>query len=250
MSKIYEALGALETLEKGEQIHHETKLPEALPPSSPWKRRLDIARRKEAEKRMVGFYQHVEALLPDVDKKVIQFIGSRRGEGTSIVVRQFAAISAFKMQKSVLVLDTDATNPAQHDLFNVHWEHSLDDVITDGGPIERAYCQVADPKLFVCLVSGNSIPPSQVLNGNGLLEMFRTRFDLVLIDSPPLEISSDGLAMVRQADGVVLVIEAEKTRSPVVQNLRDSIIEYGGHILGVVFNKRRYHVPGWIYKRL
>jgi Mrp family chromosome partitioning ATPase len=80
--------------------------------------------------------------------------------------------------------------------------------------------------------------------------MFRTRFDLVLIDSPPLETSSDGLAMVRKADGVVLVIEAEKTRWPVVQNLRDSVIQHGGNILGVVFNKRRYYVPGWVYKRL
>jgi len=244
MSKIYEAL------EEADQIHHETKLPYALPPRFPWKRRLDIARRKEAEKKTVGFYQRVEALLPDVNKKVIQFVGSHRGEGTSTIVRQFAAISAIKMRKSVLVLDTDGINPTQHDLFNVHWEHSLDDVSTDGGPIEKAYCQVADPKLFVCLVSGNSIAPSQVLNGNGLWEMFRTRFDLVLIDSPPLETSSDGLAMVRKADGVVLVIEAEKTRWPVVQNLRDSVIQDGGNILGVVFNKRRYYVPGWIYKRL
>jgi Mrp family chromosome partitioning ATPase len=244
MSKIYEAL------ERAEQIPHGTKLPDAMPPRSPWRRRLYIARRKEAEKGVVGFYQRVEALLPDVNKKVIQFVGSHRGEGTSTIVRQFAAISAFKMRKSVLVLDTDGINPTQHDLFNVHWEYSLDDVITDGGPIERAYCQVADPKLFVCLVSGNSLPPSQVLNGNGLWEMFRSRFDLVLIDSPPLEISSDSLAMVRKADGVILVIEAEKTRWPVVQNLRDSVIQYGGNVLGVVFNKQRYYVPGWIYKRL
>jgi Mrp family chromosome partitioning ATPase len=77
--------------------------------------------------------------------------------------------------------------------------------------------------------------------------MFRTRFDLILIDSPPLGISSDSLALVRKADGVILVIEAEKTRC-IVQNLRDSVISMG-NILGVVFNKQRYYVPGWIYKR-
>jgi Mrp family chromosome partitioning ATPase len=244
MSKIYEAL------EEADRINHKTKLPDAIPPRSPWRRRLYIVRRIEAEKRMVGFYQRVEALLPDVNKKVIQFVGSHKGEGTSVIVRQFAAISAFKMQKSVLILDTDGINPVQHDLFNVHWENSLDDVITNGGPIERAYCQVADPKLFVCLVSGNSLPSSQVLNGNGLWGAFRTRFDLVLIDSPPLEESPDALALVRKADGVVLVMEAEKTRWPVVQELRDSIIQHGGKVLGVVLNKRRYYIPGWIYKRL
>ena len=244
MSKIYEAL------EIAEEVHRESKLPEKLSPRFPLKERLNIALRKETEERMIGLYQCVEALLPNLNNKVIQFVGSHRGEGASMVVRHFARITSFKLQKSVLVLDTDVNNPAQHDLFNVGWERSLNDVVTDGGPLERAYCQVAGTRLFVCLVSGNSVPPSQVLNGDGLWEMFRARFDLVLIDSPPLEESSDGLAMVRKADGVVLVMEAEKTRWPVVQKLRDSIMQYGGNVLGVVLNKRRYHVPGWIYKRL
>jgi Mrp family chromosome partitioning ATPase len=244
MSKIYEAL------EMAEEVHPESKLPDKLSPGFPLKERFDIVLRKETEKRMIGLYECVETLLPNVNKKVIQFVGSHRGEGTSMVVRQFARISSFKLQKSVLVLDTNGNNPAQHDLFNVNCERSLNDVITDGDPVEKAYCQVAGTQLFVCLVSGNSLPSSQVLNGNGLWETFRTRFDLVLIDSPPLEESPDGLALVRKADGVVLVMEAEKTRWPVVQKLRDSIIQYGGKVLGVVLNKRRYYIPGWIYKRL
>ena len=75
-----------------------------------------------------------------------------------MVVRQFARISSFKLRKSVLVLDTNGNNPAQHDLFNVNCECSLNEVITDGGPVEKAYCQVAGTQLFVCLVSGNSRP--------------------------------------------------------------------------------------------
>jgi hypothetical protein len=69
MSKIYEAL------ERAEQIPHGTKLPDAMPPRSPWRRRLYIARRKEAEKGVVGFCQRVEAFPLSV-KKVIQFVGS------------------------------------------------------------------------------------------------------------------------------------------------------------------------------
>lgn len=241
MSKIYAAL---------ENARLELKPTNVQPQKFQVEKRWDITSKKKTKERMIGLYQGMEALLPNIDKKVIQFLGSHRGEGTSTVVRQFAGISALKMQKSVLVLDADGICPVQHVLFDVHPKHSLHDVVTDGGLIERAYCQVADPELFLCLVSGNSVPPSQVLSGNRLWEMFRARFDLVLIDSPPLEESSDGLAMVRKADGVILVVEAEKTRWPVVQNLRDSIIQYGGNILGVVFNKRRYHVPGWIYKRL
>jgi Mrp family chromosome partitioning ATPase len=245
MSKIYEAL---------ENIEAETKIVTKEKPSHPSRlvRRPHVWRSPVAGRieRIDDLCQRVESLLPSSGGKILQFIGSRKGEGTSTIVRQFAGISALKMGKSVLVLDTDGIVPVQHVLFDVHPKYCLNEVITDGGPIERAYCQVADPRLSVCVVSGNSVSPVQVLNDSGLWEKFRINFDHVIIDSPPLELSSDGLAMVRKADGVILVIEAENTRWPVVQNLRDSIIEYGGNILGAVFNKRRYHVPGWIYQRL
>ncbi len=245
MSKIYEAL---------ENVEAETKI---VPKEKPLHQSRLIRRPRvwrspvvRGIERIDDLCQCVESLLPSPGGKILQFIGSRKGEGTSTIVRQFAGISALKMGKSVLVLDTDGIDPVQHVLFDVHPKYCLNEVITDGGPIERAYCQVADPQLSVCVVSGNSVSPAQVLNDSGLWEKFRIHFDHIIIDSPPLEESSDGLAMVRKADGVILVIEAEKTRWPVVQNLRDSIIQYGGNILGVVFNKRRYYVPGWIYKRL
>jgi Mrp family chromosome partitioning ATPase len=245
MSKIYEALENAEAeikIIKKEKPSHQPRLVQR-----PHICKSPVARGIEG---IGDLCQRVESLLPSPGGKILQFIGSRKGEGTSTIVRQFAGISALKMGKSVLVLDTDGIDPVQHVLFDVRPKYCLNEVITDGGPIERAYCQVTDPQLSVCVVSGNSISPVQVLNGSGLWEKFRIHFDHVIIDSAPLEVSSDGLAMVRKADGVILVIEAEKTRWPVVQNLRDSVIEYGGNILGAVFNKRRYHVPGWIYKRL
>jgi Mrp family chromosome partitioning ATPase len=51
-------------------------------------------------------------------------------------------------------------------------------------------------------------------------------------------------------DGVVLVVEAEKTRWQVVENLKEKIQNVGGNIIGVVFNKRRFYIPEALYKRL
>jgi protein-tyrosine kinase len=197
-----------------------------------------------------GLCQRLECLLQGSGGKIVQFIGSRKGEGTSTIVKHFAGIAALHTKKSVLVLDTDREYPVQQVLFDVQPKYCLNEVTADGGPIDRAYCQVDDPRLSVCLVSGNSVSPAQVLNVNGLWEKLRIHFDLVIVDSPPLEVSSDALAMVPRVDGVILVIEAERTRWPVVQNSKDSIIAHGGNILGAVFNKRRYHIPGWIYKWL
>ncbi len=49
--------------------------------------------------------------------------------------------------------------------------------------------------------------------------------------------------------GVVLVVEAEKTKWPVAAAVRDKIIQHGGNVLGIVFNRRKYYIPGWLYRR-
>jgi Mrp family chromosome partitioning ATPase len=78
----------------------------------------------------------------------------------------------------------------------------------------------------------------------------RQRFDLILIDSPPATTSPDGLALSSKVDGIVLVVEAEKTRWPVAESTKNRILSSGGKILGIVLNKRRYHIPDFVYKRL
>ena len=60
----------------------------------------------------------------------------------------------------------------------------------------------------------------------------------------------DGPALVSQVDGVILVVEAEKTRWQVALSAKEKIIKSGGTILGTVFNKRKYYIPEYIYKYL
>jgi Mrp family chromosome partitioning ATPase len=81
-------------------------------------------------------------------------------------------------------------------------------------------------------------------------EALRDRFDMIILDTPPATIYPDGLAMVRQVDGVILVVEAEKTRWPVALRVKEKITKNGGNLLGIVFNKRRFYIPEWLYKRL
>jgi Mrp family chromosome partitioning ATPase len=53
-----------------------------------------------------------------------------------------------------------------------------------------------------------------------------------------------------QMDATILVVNAESTRAPVARNLRDRLTEVGGPVIGCVLNRRRYHIPGFLYRRL
>jgi capsular exopolysaccharide synthesis family protein len=198
-------------------------------------------------------YQNLEALLPDTTKKIIQFIGSREGEGTSTVVREFARVSASKFGKLVLLLDADQYHPTQHLFFNIQLGRGWQEVVRDNGPIEKALYQIGESRLFISPSSQNFASNPQIYNSL-LIDVFwkklRQRFDLILVDSPPVTTSTDGLAISSKVDGIVLVVEAEKTRWPVAENVRDRIKRSGGNILGIILNKRRYYIPESIYRRL
>ena len=127
------------------------------------------------------------------------------------------------------------------------------DVMNNGKPIEQAIYQIKDSKLYISPISQY---PTATTNGfhsptlKEFLERMRQQFDFILIDSPAAALSSDGIFISRCVDGVVLIFEADKTRWQVAENVKDQIIQSGGNVLGIVFNKRRYYIPEFIYKKL
>ena len=245
MAKIYEALenAKIEVLKGSPEIS----------PSRPSVRSSSSKFSELVVEKEIRVYQNLAAVISDSTKKVVQFIGSREGEGTSTVVREFARVSATKFGKSVLLLDADQHHPSQQRFFHIAAECGWQEVVRDNGPIEKAFHQYGETRLFISPSSQNFASNPQIYNSL-LLDVFwkklKQRFDLILIDSPPATTSTDGLAISSKVDGVILVVEAEKTRWPVAENVRDRIKRSGGNILGIVLNKRRYHIPEWIYKRL
>ena len=244
MTKIYEALeNAKIEVFQGE--------PKTYPPRPGATRSSSTSSGSIA--REIRVYQALASVIPDSTRKVIQFIGSRAGEGTSTVVREFARVSAAKFGKSVLLLDADQRYPTQHLFFHIVPDCGWQEVVRDNRPIEKAFHQIGETKLFVSPSSEYSPSHPHVYNSlliDAFLNKLRQRFDLILIDSPPATASTDGLTISSKVDGVVLVVEAEKTRWPVAEAVRDKIKRSGGSILGIVLNKRRFHIPDFLYKRL
>ncbi len=245
MAKIYEALenARIEVLKGSPKI-------------SPPRRRVIPSFSRFPERVMErenGVYHALAATVPDATRKIIQFIGSREGEGTSTVVRQFARVSATKFGRMVLLLDADQHHPSQHLFFHIVHERGWQEVARENGPIEKALHQFGQTRLFISPSSEYSASHPHIYDSL-LIDVFwkklKQRFDLILIDSPPATTSTDGFAISSKVDGVVLVVEAEKTRWPVAEAVRDRIKKSGGNILGIVLNKRRFHIPEWIYKKL
>ena len=86
--------------------------------------------------------------------------------------------------------------------------------------------------------------------GLGNVQALRIIFDYVLIDCPALSVSDDAAILASSVDGVVVVVEADKTNQEQISRTRQTLEMANGKLLGLVLNKRQYPVPKWLYKRL
>ena len=186
-----------------------------------------IVSRVSMEEEMVRLHQHLNALLPDHAHRAIQFIGSCEGEGTSTVAHEFARVSAARSGQRVLLLEMNGHAVAAS---------AGGDKTFDVAPLPQEF-------LAASHTTDSGAPAAA-------WDKLRTTYDLILVDSPPATTSSQGLAVSSQVDGVVLVLAAEDTRWPVAERVKQSIERSGGRLLGIVLNKRQYHIPQFIYRRL
>jgi protein-tyrosine kinase len=112
-------------------------------------------------------------------------------------------------------------------------------------------CQVEESSLYVMpLLRRTMVSPRTLAktDGLGFWEPLRGRFDLIVVDAPPATTFPDGPGLASQVDGVILVVEAEKTRWQVALSVKEKIQKSGGNVLGIVFNKRKYYIPERIYR--
>jgi len=205
------------------------------------------------EEEMLNLYQNITTFLPDVTRPVVMIIGSHSNEGTSTVARQLAKIASLRLGKAVLLIDLDRSRPEFQVFVDVAPECNLEEVVKTDAPVEKSFCQVEDSSLYVMpLFQQSSLNPRTLDSAKDAMfwEALRDRFDMIILDTPPATLYPDGLSLVRQVDGVILVVEAEKTRWPVALGVKEKIIKNGGNVLGIVFNKRRFYIPTWLYKRL
>jgi hypothetical protein len=82
------------------------------------------------------------------------------------------------------------------------------------------------------------------------IDLLRFEFDYSIIDCPALKESGDLLSIAPFVDGVILVIEANRTRRGDPRQAEQCIAAAGGKLLGFILNKRTAEIPSWIERML
>jgi capsular exopolysaccharide synthesis family protein len=69
-----------------------------------------------------------------------------------------------------------------------------------------------------------------------VLAQAQERADLVLIDSPPVLAVSDAVVLAQKVDGVLLMVNAGRTRREVAQRALENLRHVGANVVGAILN--------------
>ncbi len=82
------------------------------------------------------------------------------------------------------------------------------------------------------------------------LDNLRREYRYVLIDCPSLKETEHAVVLAPLVDGIVVVVEANRTHKDQLRYTERTLESAGGRILGHVLNKRTYAIPEWLHRKM
>lgn len=241
MTRIYEALQRAD--KERESGHRTEEQPEPLTSALP----------KSLEEKLIALNHQIEAAIQTADGcRVVEFAGVQHAEQASKLVYEFAKLMAFRMNRKVLLMAAGQF-PYIRGVFSGEGPDKWEELLKDGelgGKVSHPAAQSETALSLVKAPSGSLPTLFASHESRSLLQDLRQRFDLIVIDAPPVPQSLNAGLMASQTDGVVLVVESEKVRWQVVSHGIVQITGHGGRVLGIIINNKRHYIPEFIYKRL
>ncbi len=179
----------------------------------------------------------------------IQITSCNPSEGKSVTAANLAAVIAQAGFK-VLIMDADLRRPMVHKIFSVDNRLGVTDFFRNLRPadydqqFDNILSQLVRPtsQEGLWVLSSGPIPPnpSELLGSNAnkqLIASLKSRFDYLILDSPPVMIVTDAVVLSTLVDGSIMVIDAETTQKGQLKQATDRLREVNANILGIVANR-------------
>lgn len=169
-------------------------------------------------------------------------------EGKSFMSSNLSTIVAMTGSR-VLLIDADLRRPNIHRLFDVPNDVGLSNVLTGEMTLEQVIRPSHVPDLDI-IVAGPIPPNPAELLGSDRMKNIKSQirgYDVVLIDTPPVTIVADPLVLTPLADGLLLVVESNRTSKSLVTQAVSRLEEMSTRILGAVVNKLDVQRTGYGY---
>jgi len=178
-------------------------------------------------------------LLSSTEKlpKSILITSASPEEGKTVTASNLA-ITIAQSEYSVLLLDADLRKPMLHKIFNLDNSKGLSTYLA--GTSDLNIIQEGPLPMMSIIPSGPIPPnPSELLSSNKtqkLLELLKKRYDIIILDSPPLIGVSDSLILSKFTSGTLIITKFAKTTYDILSRCIKSLKDINANLFGIVIN--------------
>jgi succinoglycan biosynthesis transport protein ExoP len=221
-------------------------IPAILQPSSSWAPLKGLAKEETTKLVQSLFYRGGHAGGP----KIVSFSGIARGDRSSWICARAAEYLAAQGAASVCLVDADFESPQLHQHYGISNRSGLAECLTANDPIRASATRVSRNNLWLLTSGVGAGINYNVESVRARFLELREEFDHVLISAPPLARQTESTLMGQLADGIVLIVEANKTRRDSLRQIQDELETAQVSLLGAVLDQRTYPIPKFLYRWL
>jgi capsular exopolysaccharide synthesis family protein len=171
--------------------------------------------------------------------KVLMLTSPSPGDGKSTVAANLA-MSLAQMGKKIILIDADYRRPRAHQLFDVDIRPGMVDFIQGDMDIDSVIRPVPEiPGLHMLTSGGYPENPGELVSSNQFADIIsdlRSRYDYVLIDSPPVLAVADAAGMASLVDTVLLTIRIRRGVIVASQKAKEQLDLVNAPVGGIIVN--------------
>lgn len=190
---------------------------------------------------------------PEQPPRSVLVTSSQPGEGKTLTTVNLA-ISLTQLGNRVIVIDADLRQPRCHRVLGIAASQGLVDVLRGDADVEEVLQRLCldnscvtlagsgregGPALYILQSGAPPADPSELLASPRMYQMLGSlieRYDMVLVDSPPVFPITDAAILASVVDGVVLVVRGQRTERQVTREALDRLRYMKATVIGVVLN--------------
>jgi capsular exopolysaccharide synthesis family protein len=193
-----------------------------------------------------GFSEEIRSIrtgvmLSSIDSphKVLLVTSSIPGEGKTSVATNIAL--ALGQVRKVCLIDADMRRPTVAKVLGVDTtSKGLSNLVSGSDPTSE--CLHFNKELGIHIIPSGVVPPNplELLSSVRFAEAMKwleESFDVIVIDSPPLQLVSDPLILSQFAHSVIYVVKADSTPYQVVLGGLERLRDAKAHVLGIIINQ-------------
>lgn len=183
---------------------------------------------------------NIEFASVDVPMGTLLVTSPRPHEGKTVTAANLA-IAFAQADRRTLLVDADLRKPGVHTIFGIPNEDGLTTMLRDEKVTVSRIANATEQANLRVITTGPLPPnPAELLGSQRMhraLDKLKVAADVIVFDTPPVQVVVDALVMSSYVDGTVLVVDVGRSRRGALRQSAEALTRASANVLGVILNR-------------